>query len=81
MSQTSKSQHPLVAKLSARQTELGLTDTEFARRLEISRPLWWMTRHGTRRINIMLLNGIAKAFPELDEDILAALRRWPAIGS
>ncbi len=70
--------NPLVAELRSRQQELGLSDAEFARLLGISRPLWWMTRNGKRRINVMLLSGVAKAFPELDGQILDNLRSWSA---
>ncbi len=67
---------PLVSQLADRQDELGLNDTDFAQQLEISRPLWWMTRSGDRRINVMLLSGVAKAFPDLDDNVLAFLRAW-----
>ncbi len=74
-----KSSHPLVAQLSARQAALGLTDIEFARLLRISRPLWWMTRNGNRRVNTMLLSGIVNAFLDLDEEVLKSLRAWKPI--
>ena len=64
----------LVALLEARQEELGLNDARFASLLGISRPLWWMTRSGDRRVNLMLLRGVAQAFSDLDEQILSCLR-------
>lgn len=70
--------HPLVEQLKIRQKELGLSDAEFARPLGISRPLWWMTRNGKRRVNVMLLSGVAQAFPEMDEQILDFLRSQSA---
>ena len=69
---------PLVEQLETRQKELGLTDAEFARTLRISRPLWWMTRNGKRRVNVMLLCGVAQAFPEMDGQILDFLRSQSA---
>ena len=60
--------------LGARQQELGLNDAGFAQLLGISRPLWWMTRSGDRRVNLMLLRGVAQAFPDLDDEILDHLR-------
>ncbi len=64
----------LIERLITRQRELGLTDGEFARRLGISRTLWWAIRTGQRAMGLRSLRGIVRAFPDLDDEVLAFLR-------
>jgi predicted transcriptional regulator len=64
----------LVKKLEAKRRELNISDTYFARLLGISRPLCSATRSGKRAVNILLLRGVARAFPEMDGDVLRYLR-------
>jgi hypothetical protein len=64
----------LVEKLEAKRRELNLADAGFARLLGISRPLWSATRSGKRAASIALLRGVARAFPEMDGDVLRYLR-------
>jgi transcriptional regulator with XRE-family HTH domain len=64
----------LIDLLEAKRKELGLSDAAFARRLGVSRPLWSATRSGTRAVNITLLRGVVRAFPEMDGDVLNYLR-------
>ena len=66
--------HTIVKTLQTRQKELDLIDARFAQLLGISRPLWWMTRNGQREVNISPLRGVAKAFPELHEQIITFLQ-------
>ena len=65
---------PLVEHLIICQTNLKMNNSEFARFLGISRPLWVMTKSGKRQINVSLLRGVAKTFPSLDKQILTFLR-------
>lgn len=65
---------PLVEHLIICQNKLKLNNSEFARLLGISRPLWVMTKSGKRQINVSLLRGVAKTFPNLDMQILTFLR-------
>jgi len=64
----------LAETLEQRQQELGLSDGQFAQRLGISRPLWVATRTGQRAVALQLLRGVARAFPDLDAEILRFLR-------
>lgn len=64
----------IVKNLQTRQAELKLIDARFAELLGISRPLWWMTRNGQREVNISLLRGVARAFPEMHDQIVAFLQ-------
>ena len=68
----------IVNILQTRQKELDLIDARFAQLLGISRPLWWMTRNGQREVNISLLRGVAKAFPEMHDQIISFLQSCQA---
>ena len=63
----------LIQSLADRQHELGLNNIEFAARLGISRQLWEMTKTGKRNVGVTLLGGIVRAFPELNDQVLAYL--------
>jgi len=65
----------IVNELCERQKTLGLTDDKFAKRLQLSRTLWMMTRNGHRRVNVTLLRGVAGSFPDMDDQILEFLRK------
>jgi len=74
-----KGQSPTILKnLQTRQAELNLIDARFAELLGISRPLWWMTRNGQREVNLSLLRGVVKAFPELHDQIITFLQSCQA---
>ena len=64
----------LIELLQARQRELGLSDGAFARRLGVSRSLWIAVQSGQRAVGLRLLRGVVRAFPDLDDDVLAFLR-------
>ena len=66
--------HRLVAVLTARQQQLGLTDGRFARLMGLTRPLWQAIRTGRRNVSLRLLAGVVRAFPDLEGEALAFLR-------
>lgn len=61
-------------KLKEIQTREGLSDYKFADKLGVSHQLWQMTRTGKREIGLAVLQGIMRACPELDRDVLFFLR-------
>jgi hypothetical protein len=65
---------PIVTKLRERQG--SLTDAEFAAVLGVSRPLWGMVKDGAVPVGLSLLAGVTRAFPEMGEDVLAAVERY-----
>ena len=64
----------LVEMLAARQQELKQPDGAFSRKLGICRTMWVATRSGKRQVGLALLRGVARAFPDLDGEVLAFLR-------
>lgn len=71
----------LLDSLKRKQQELGLSDREFAERLGVPRVTWTCTRLGYKRIGETMLVAAARAFPELEQDVLLFLRRKEPIGS
>lgn len=67
----------LMDTLVAKQAELGLSDTDFAAKLGISRPLWSMIRDGKRKPGQKVVAGVMRAFPRLTDDALTYLRDKP----
>ena len=63
---------PLLDKLIAKQGEQS--DYKFADYLQITRPLWQLTRTGKRPIGLTLLRAVVKVCPELRRDVLNFLR-------
>jgi len=64
----------LLDSLKTKQQELGLSDREFAERLGVPRVTWTCTRLGHKRIGETMLAAVARAFPELDREVLLFLR-------
>lgn len=64
----------LLKKLTRLQKKHRLSDQVFANRLKIARSSWTLTRLGNQGVGISLLAGVATAFPEMEQDILAFLR-------
>jgi len=62
----------LLSKLIAKQGEQS--DYKFANYLQITRPLWALTRIGKLPIGFTLLKAIARTYPELNADVLNFLR-------
>lgn len=62
--------HSLIEKQQAQQ----LSNTQFARRLGISRALWDLVRTGKRGFGERTLSGIVRAYPELIPEVLLFLR-------
>jgi len=65
----------LIQTLKDRQQKLKANNTEFARRLGISRPLWVAVQAGRRAVGVELLRGVVNVFPDLDDEVLAFLRQ------
>jgi len=64
--------NPLLTKLNAKQG--GQSDYKFADHLQITRPLWQLTRTGKTPIGLTLLKAILRTYPELTPDVLNFLR-------
>jgi hypothetical protein len=64
----------IVTLLADKQKEAQLNDRQFAKVLGVVRPLWAMTKSGTKPVGLTLLRAIARAYPEFDSQILAFLR-------
>ena len=62
----------LLEELRLKQRELS--DYKFADILGISHQLWQMTRTGKRELGLTVLQGVVKAYPELDRDVLFFLQ-------
>ena len=61
----------LIDKLRERQDKEGLSDQKFGGKLGISKELWRLVRTGERQIpRPVILKGIARAYPELVQDVL-----------
>jgi transcriptional regulator with XRE-family HTH domain len=54
----------LVNWLRGRQTAEGLSDTEFARRLDLDPSTWWYLRHGRRGAGRRVIAKVLRAYPE-----------------
>ena len=62
----------LVRWLEARQKQLGLTDSAFARKVGIDQSTWWYIRHERRTVGRRVIRKILEAFPE-DRDTIIDL--------
>jgi len=65
----------LLEKVIEKQNEKHLNNSQFSRLIGISESMWRSIRNGDRLIGDKTLNGIIVAFPELDREILAYIRR------
>lgn len=64
----------LLERLVAKQTELGLSDVEFARLLDIPRSTWQLTRTRVKPIMWRVAVAAVRSFPEMAEDAALFLR-------
>ena len=64
--------NPLLIKLIALQGDQS--DYKFAANLQITRPLWQLTRTGKMPTGLTLLRAIIRTYPELHADVLDFLR-------
>lgn len=64
----------LIESLIEKQQAEHLSNTEFARRLGVSRALWDLVRTGKRGFGERMLSGIVHAYPELTPELLLFLR-------
>jgi predicted transcriptional regulator len=64
----------LVECLKKKQTELGLTNRQFAQRLRVSQGLWEAARYGSRNVGKKLIKGVLTCFPELTPEVLEFLK-------
>lgn len=60
----------LIDKLKGIQVRESISGNEFARKLGISPQLYHMTKNGKRDIGLEVLRAIARAYPELNRDVL-----------
>ena len=51
-----------------------MTDQVFADQLRIARSSWTQIRLGGQAVGLSLLIGVAKAFPDMEKDIMSFLR-------
>lgn len=65
----------LVQRLMDKQKAEGIGDREFAAKLGISGGAWSMVRNGKRELGSKALSGVARLYPDLNEDILRYLTR------
>jgi len=64
----------LLERLIAKQTELGVSDSEFARILEIPRSTWQLTRTRVKPVMWRVVVAAVRRFPEMAEDATLFLR-------
>jgi len=55
----------LVAALIRKQKDLCLSESDFARKLGISRPMWYQIKRGKRQPQLEILKKISNVFPDL----------------
>ena len=60
----------IVDKIRAKQKEAGLSDTEFAKKVGISRVSWFYVRSGRNKPTAEFYGKVVRQFPELSRDIL-----------
>jgi len=63
----------MLARLKAKQQELGLNDSAFADRLGVPRSTWLLTKRGERPIRNKIIRATMRSFPELIPDALSYL--------
>ena len=63
-----------LSKLIRRQRKNKQTDQVFADQIKIARSSWTQIRLGDQAIGLSLLSGVAKAFPDMEKDIISFLR-------
>lgn len=64
----------LIDKIKALQEAEGLSETDFARRLGMSRANWFLIKKGERQLTNKFLSGVMGVFPQLTVDILDYMR-------
>lgn len=73
--QTTTSERPprpaLIERLQSIQDNLGLNDSQLARKLGIERSYWSQMKNGHRELGRRALRRILRQWPELREDVLA----------
>lgn len=60
--------NPLLDKLLEKQSSLGLSNDALARLIGVTPGMWSMVKHGQRRPGIRFIDGVIKAFPELQNE-------------
>jgi len=66
----------LVDRLVQMQKVMAWSNTDMAKRLDITYAYWTMLQNGTRRPGRKFLVGVIKAFPQLEEEALRFLREF-----
>jgi len=65
----------LIEQIKAKQIELGLSESEFAKKLGISRALWFLIKKGERQPGFKFIQAIIKKFPDLQLAVYQYLAR------
>ena len=60
----------IVDKIRAKQKEANLNDSEFAKKVGISRVSWFYVRSGRNKPTPEFYSKVVRVFPELSRDIL-----------
>lgn len=60
-------------RLLAKQSELDLTDREFATKLGVSRSMWQQIRSGHKRVGPRIAKAALRVFPEMANEIVSFL--------
>lgn len=55
----------MIEQLKAKQAKEGLNDTEFAKRIGISQPMWSLMKVGKRQMGRKAILGVLKVYPEM----------------
>lgn len=55
----------VVEAVVKKQRELGLTETDMSKKLGISRPMWYLLKHGVRKPEKDFLGAVSFLFPDL----------------
>lgn len=63
----------LVSKLIAKQKASGAGDGAFARKLGVTRAVWFNVRTGRQPIGEKMLRGIVRCFPDLNSEVIIYL--------
>jgi len=66
----------LIDELEARRVTEGLTQTQFATKLEVSHGQWVNTRLGKWPLGLSVVAGIRRAYPDLDTLLLDAVAEY-----
>ncbi|MFA5377213.1 MAG: helix-turn-helix transcriptional regulator [Dehalococcoidia bacterium] len=64
----------IVGQLRTKQAELQLSETAFAKKLGVSRTMWYLIKSDKRTPGLSFLASAMRAFPELTLEVMAVMR-------